>query len=138
MKKKAKSGKTGRANRSRVRGKRQERKRKQHNNKDADVTDRSTLDVALQYAAAGLPVFPLHGKDWSSRCTCGDPDCTQPGRHPRAHEATTEPGVITEYWGKWPDAEIGVPLGSSSGFVALVINGPTGRKTLRALERKGK
>jgi bifunctional DNA primase/polymerase-like protein len=138
MKKKAKSSKPGRANRSRVRGKRQESKRKQHNNKDADVTDRSTLDVALQYAAAGLPVLPMHGKDWSRRCTCGDPKCSQPGSHPRVKHATTDPALVTRYWTESPDAEIGVPLGSSSGIVALVVNGPTGRQTLRSLEEKAK
>jgi Bifunctional DNA primase/polymerase, N-terminal len=106
--------------------------------KDADVTDRSTLEVALQYAAAGLPVFPMHGKDWSRHCTCGDPKCTQPGKHPRVKHATTDPALVTRYWTESPDAEIGVPLGSSSGFVALVINGPTGLKTLRALEEKAK
>jgi bifunctional DNA primase/polymerase-like protein len=138
MMRKSRSNWRRKAKRARAHDKPHESKRKQHNNKDADVTDRSTLDVALQYAAAGLPVFPLHGKDWSRRCTCGDPKCSQPGRHPRVKDATTDPRVVTRYWGKWPDAEIGVPLGSSSGFVALVINGPIGRKTLRALEEKAK
>ena len=116
-----------------------ESKRKhKHRNKDSDDRDRSTLDVALQCAAAGLPVFPLHGKGWNGKCSCGNPDCDKPGKHARTEEATTDPSVIERYWTECPDDEIGVPLGSSSGFVALLIDGAAGQKTLRALEKKTK
>jgi hypothetical protein len=138
MMRKSRSNRRRKAKRTRAHDKPHESKRKRDKNKDPEVTDRSTLDVALKYAAAGLPVFPVHGKDWNRRCTCGDPDCNQPGRHPRAKNATTDPAVVARYWTKWRDAEIGMPLGSSSGFVALVIKGATGRKTLRALEEKSK
>jgi hypothetical protein len=62
----------------------------------------------------------------------------KPGKHPRVKDATTDSRLIKKYWTKWPDAKIGMPLGSSSGFLALVVKGGVGQKTLRALEEKVK
>jgi hypothetical protein len=138
VKKKSKSGRGRPPKRSRAQDKARKSGRKQHkNNKGSNNADRSTLDVALQCAAAGVPVFPLHGKDWNGKCCCGNPDCDKPGKHAR-EEATTDPAVIERYWTECPDDEIGVPLGSSSGFVALLIDGAAGQKALRALEKKTK
>jgi hypothetical protein len=115
------------------------RKQHKHKNKDADANDCSPLDVALQYAAEGLPVFPLYGtKAFGCSCGCPDRDCKRAGKHPRVNEATTDKKLVKRYWTKWPDAEIGLPLGSSSGFLALAADGSTGRKTLRTLEEKAK
>ncbi len=102
-----------------------------------DDTDGSTLEVALRYASIGLPVFPLHAKSFAGKCSCNR-KCSEPGKHPRVKKATTDSKLIKKYWTKWPDAEIGMPLGSSSGFLALVIAGAAGQKTLRALEEKAK
>jgi hypothetical protein len=39
---------------------------------------------AVRYAAAGIPVIPLHGIDRLGDCTCPrGVDCTSPGKHPR-------------------------------------------------------
>src|SRR4051794_34208404 len=70
------------------------------------------LDAALEYAAAGLPVVPLHGVRSDGSCTCGDPSCGSPGKHPRTrhglNEATTKVAVIRKWWGQgmWPNASI--------------------------------
>jgi Bifunctional DNA primase/polymerase, N-terminal len=107
-------------------------------NKGAAMTDTSVLDMAQQYGAAGLPVFPLHAKDIAGKCSCSNSKCSEPGKHPRVKEATTDSELVKKYWTKWPDAKIGMPLGSSSGFLALVVKGAVGQKTLRALEEKAK
>lgn len=69
----------------------------------ADVT---MLQHALGYAAADVPVIPLRGK------------------HPRtAHakdDATDDPKVITEWWTRWPDANIGVR--PPAGIVVLDVD----------------
>jgi Bifunctional DNA primase/polymerase, N-terminal len=106
-------------------------------NKGAARPDTSVLDTAQQYGAAGLPVFPLHAKSIAGKCSCNR-KCSEPGKHPRVKEATTDRKLIKKYWTRWPDAEIGMPLGSSSGFLALVVKGAVGQKTLRTLEEKQK
>jgi hypothetical protein len=103
-----------------------------------DDTEDGTLDVALRYASIGLPVFLLHNKNIAGKCSCPNSKCSEPGKHSRVKEATTDSKLIKKYWTKWPDAKIGMPLGSSSGFLALVVKGAIGQKTLRALEEKVK
>lgn len=96
----------------------------------------SMLDYALRYAARGWPVFPLH--TWlGNGCSCGHLSCASPGKHPRTrsgfHDATTDPAQIREWWDRWPNANIGVPMGKVSGVWALdvdVKNGVDGRETL--------
>lgn len=79
--------------------------------------------AALHYAAAGLPVLALHLPDGAEGCSCSTPDCSSPGKHPRADlcphgvkDATTDEGVISS----WPDdINIGVALGKAAGGVMV-------------------
>lgn len=77
---------------------------------------RSAADLALEYAAAGLSVLPLH-RPITVGCSCGRRDCHSPGKHPRIEhgkdDATTDVQTITGWWSRWPDANIGVrpPIG---------------------------
>jgi hypothetical protein len=82
----------------------------------ADNGNRSTLQVALQCASAGLSVVPLHGKRMGGICTCdAAADCKTPGMHPRTGDgvrgATTDRQRVTRYWTKWPRAKIGIATG---------------------------
>ncbi len=43
----------------------------------------SSLDQALFYAQLGLFVFPLHSIGDDGRCTCGNANCQNPGKHPK-------------------------------------------------------
>lgn len=85
------------------------------------------IDAALQYAAAGIPVFPLHWikKDGTCSCRMGAL-CQAKGKHPRIknwnEEATTDPEKIKEWWTKAPSANIGIPMGEKSGLVALDVD----------------
>jgi ParB/RepB/Spo0J family partition protein len=104
--------------------------------------NRSRMELALLYAAEGLPVVPLHGKKKNGSCTCGAADCRLPGRHPRGklslEDAGTERLLIEKRWAEWPLARIGVALGTPSRVLALVIKGKAGQKSLRKLlERNG-
>src|SRR4051812_4350020 len=71
---------------------------------------------ALRYAAARIPVMPLHTVRPGGVCSCGaGPDCTSPGKHPRLRhglsEATTAAALIRRWWQRWPDANIGLATG---------------------------
>ena len=70
-------------------------------------------------------VFPVHSiKDGA--CTCGQPDCGSPGKHPRTakglNDATKDQQVIKEWWVQWPDSNIGVRTGQVSGIMAVDLD----------------
>jgi DNA-binding MarR family transcriptional regulator len=95
------------------------------------------LKAALWYAKRGVYVFPLHNPIFNDRgdcmgCTCEDWKrkqpryganfkCDQPGKCPRvkwADKSTTDAEQIRQWWGWWPDANIGIDCGKSS-IIAL-------------------
>ncbi|MDQ3876979.1 MAG: bifunctional DNA primase/polymerase [Actinomycetota bacterium] len=94
------------------------------------------LSSALNYAAQGWCVFPLHGIA-NGRCTCGRHECSSPGKHPLVrrglHEATTDTHVIKEWWGRWLSANVGVGTGESSEIVVVDIDLPRALPSLDAL-----
>jgi hypothetical protein len=79
------------------------------------------LDMALAYAGAGFPVFPCQ------------PRAKEPLIKGGFHAATTDEAQIRAWWGKWKLANIGIPTGEVSGFIALDID-PGGEESLAKLE----
>jgi len=70
------------------------------------------LTAALAYAAEGVAVVPLFDPVPGQGCRCAKgPACRRAGKHPRNRggltAATTDPAVITEWWGRWPTSNIG-------------------------------
>ena len=85
------------------------------------------IEAALQYAAAGIPVFPLHWIKNDGTCSCrAGANCQAKGKHPRivnwCEEATTDEAKIKGWWQKAPNANIGIPMGEKSGLVALDVD----------------
>jgi len=99
----------------------------------------SLLEKALDYADLDWAVLPLHSIV-DGKCSCGDPNCGSPGKHPRTphgvKDATTDPKTIIEWWTKWPDANIGIATGSKSGFFVLDVDGEEGQRSLNELQAK--
>lgn len=97
----------------------------------------SNLEYALHYSGLGWGVFPAHTiKDGA--CSCGKPDCTSPGKHPRTRnglkDATTDSRSIRKWWGQHQDSNIAIRTGSESGLVALDIDTKSnGFESLEAL-----
>lgn len=62
------------------------------------------LTNALALADEGVRVFPTH-RVVDGECTCMEPGCKSPGKHPRtkngSKEATTDAGQIRLWWAKW-------------------------------------
>ena len=81
----------------------------------------SRLAAALRYARRGWYVLPVHSVR-EGRCTCGDPNCSRPGKHPRTlhgvKDATTDPEVIRGWFKQWPGANIGVAGAVALNFVS--------------------
>jgi hypothetical protein len=88
------------------------------------------INAALDYQQRGFSVIPLHGIV-DGRCTCGDPDCDRPGKHPigrwksaqtkRATEAELEAAFTRN-----PDANVGIITGTISGLVVVDLDGSEG------------
>jgi hypothetical protein len=98
------------------------------------------LEAALRYAAWGWPVLPCH-EPVRGHCSCGRADCSSPAKHPRTrrglHDATTDPAQLTDWWQRWPTANVAVRTGADSGIIVLDIDRHRGGiATLAALERK--
>jgi hypothetical protein len=104
------------------------------------------LQAALEYAARGWRVVPLHTPTAEPErpCSCGAPldeegrpTCAV-GKHPRLREwprqAATDEDQIRQWWDMWPEANIGIACGEGSGWFALDVDGPVGEATLARYE----
>jgi hypothetical protein len=81
--------------------------------------------AALSYAKRGIPVFP----------------CEPGGKRPLTYsgfwDATTELGQVKAWWGRWPDANVGVPTGKRSGLLVLDVDPRDGGpQSMATLERE--
>ena len=88
------------------------------------------LLAAIGYAAKGWKVFPLHTPGPDGTCSCMKSKCGDVGKHPRtAHgllDATTNLEQVETWWTGWPDANIGIATGSTSGIVVIDVDGDRG------------
>jgi hypothetical protein len=111
-------------------------------------------DAALGYASRGIPVLPLHyplphrsglqpvtGDQrlaLGTGCSCRDPHCGQPAKHPLGslaphgvNDATTNRARVLAWWTRHPRANIGLATGHR--FDVLDVDGPEGAAAIRAL-----
>ena len=107
---------------------------------DASFDDQYTPAVAAQaYAAIGWRIFPVHGIDTDGRCTCGKPACG--GKHPITaqgfKDASSDPERIHAWWGRHPDANVGIPTGPASGLLVIDIDEGKGWESADRLEADG-
>src|SRR5262252_2621727 len=81
------------------------------------------LTAALQYAALGLSVVPVHSINGDGWCSCRDgKSCASPGKHPRTQNGIRDATEIERFWSKWPDANIGIATGPASGIAVIDID----------------
>jgi Bifunctional DNA primase/polymerase, N-terminal len=111
-------------------------------------------DAALGYASRGIPVLPLHhplphrgslqpvtGDPQSGvegGCSCRDPGCGQPAKHPLGrlvphgvNDATCNRARILAWWTRHPHANIGLATGHR--FDVLDVDGPAGAQAIQEL-----
>ena len=114
-------------------------------------------DAALGYASRGIPVLPLHyplphhsdlqalngdqqlpSPAVGTSCSCRDPGCGQPGKHPLGSlvphgvkDATTNRARVLAWWTRHPQANIGLATGCL--FDVLDVDGPEGEQAIRTL-----
>jgi Bifunctional DNA primase/polymerase, N-terminal len=112
-------------------------------------------DAALGYASRGIPVLPLHHpllphrrdlqpvtgnpqQAVGSSCSCRDPGCGQPGKHPLGalvphgvNDATCNRARVLAWWTRHPQANIGLATGHR--FDVLDVDGPKGAQAIQEL-----
>jgi hypothetical protein len=111
-------------------------------------------DAALGYASRGIPVLPLHyplphrgglqpvtGDPQPAAgpgCSCRDPGCGQPAKHPLGslvphgvNDATCNRARVLAWWTRHPQANIGLATGHT--FDVLDVDGPEGAQAIRTL-----
>ena len=98
--------------------------------------------AAQVLASRGKPVFPVWWATPEGGCACNKPGCHRPAKHPivrhGVEDATTDRAVILHWWGRWPQANIGMATGRPSGlFVVDVDPRHDGYRTLAKLEAYG-
>ncbi len=101
----------------------------------------TNLDAALIYARRGWPVLPIYEPGQNGQCSCGNPACPSPAKHPRTKhgvtEATTNESRIRSWWMRWPDANIAISTGAVGGMIVLDIDpAHGGDRSLEELEIK--
>lgn len=72
-----------------------------------------------------MRVIPLHGVSGTT-CTCSDPKCKSPGKHPRVgawqQEASADESKVRAWFGFWPDSSYGIATGEGSGVWVLDVD----------------
>ena len=86
------------------------------------------------YAGNEVPVFPVWNLEENGCCECPNgPFCQNAGNHPIGplvphglRNATTDLDQVRDWWGQYPEANIGMPTGAWSGVVVLDVDPETG------------
>lgn len=96
-----------------------------------------TKEAALKYAAIGIAVFPVIPPIGNEKSAGKKPYISN-----WQNEATTSREKITEWWTKWPDANIGIVTGrKSDGLVVIDLDiddnkGINGYEVLKEWQRE--
>lgn len=91
--------------------------------------------LALDMAGRGIRVMPLHHTSpVDGSCSCGNPGCTNQGKHPIHGEwpktATTDTATINRWFDKNPDMNYGCLMGSEWVAVDVDVKKVDGFQTL--------
>jgi hypothetical protein len=107
------------------------------------TSENPLLNAALDYAARGVPVLPVHcpilrpGREVA--CSCGDPDCGSIGKHPITmhglNDASTNREQLKWWWRRFPSANIGLATGHL--FDVLDVDGHLGERSVNRVLRAG-
>ncbi len=85
-------------------------------------------------------VFPLHGIRIDGTCTCGNPSCASPGKHPDGlawkSAATTDALTVVRWFGGESIRNVGIHL-RPSGLAVVDIDGPAAQERFRSFFGRG-
>lgn len=99
-------------------------------------------EAALNYAARGIHVLPIHGLREDGSCTCGrGTACPTPGKHPILagtveKTSSIDPIIVGQWWTTYPRANIGIACGPRNRLWVLDIDGAHGLMELEQYEEQ--
>lgn len=81
----------------------------------------------------GFALFPIHGVV-DGKCTCGNPDCANIGKHPATSngltDATKDIDTLAALWNRRKGLNVGIATGAASGIFVIDIDGEQGEKDI--------
>lgn len=100
---------------------------------------RTPIGAAVQhYIGRGFAAFPMHGINADRSCTCGNPQCSSPGKHPAClhgvRDATKDiyqAASLFRHLGKY---NVALACGEPSGFFAVDIDSAEGEAVIAQYE----
>jgi len=97
----------------------------------------NSKDAQLLINNYGFSIFPVHGII-DGKCTCGDKDCTNQGKHPALgkgglHQASDDIEKVKELWDGRKGLNVGIATGLPSGVFVVDIDGPEGEAAIASL-----
>lgn len=106
-----------------------------------DDSSATPFEQAKNLLKQGFSLLPLHSINGNGYCTCSNPACTSPGKHPITKnglkDASSDEQIISTWLRRYPFANIGIATGSTSGLVVLDVDLKSGGiGSLEALEKK--
>ena len=88
-----------------------------------NVDTQTALQVALEYASYNIPVFPCDPKTKKPLLASEiDENGNKIPKSGGLYQATTDRETIIKWWTKDPNAMIGMPTGSRSGYIVIDVD----------------
>lgn len=86
----------------------------------------SKVNTLLYFAQTGFPILPLHYITPRNECSCGKLNCSSAAKHPLTKhglkDASTNKMVITEWYNRYPLANVGILTGKISNLIVLDVD----------------
>lgn len=88
-----------------------------------------STELALHYLSLGWAVIPAHVPVRGGRCSCANPECSWPGKHPRipwreyTKRLPTEGEVETWFGDTYYESNVGMVTGQVSQMVVVDVDG---------------
>lgn len=100
----------------------------------------NNTENAIRLGKLGWRVFPVHSIA-NNICTCGNTLCKSPGKHPKLADwqskASSNPADIEALFLHFPQSNIGIVTGETSGIIVLDVDAKNrGVESLATLEEK--
>lgn len=91
---------------------------------------KTNLEQAIEYVVKyGFKIIPVNWVNEDGTCSCGKKDCTSVGKHPLTSlvpnglkNFSDDLQVITDWFTKYPNANIGIVTGKTSNILVLDID----------------
>jgi len=102
-------------------------------------TQESIIDSAKNYVDYGLPIIPICSADHSEMSGKHRSKCKSPGKTPLLYgwqtKNFTDHDELENWTKKFKHFNLGLPLGDTSGYVAIDIDGEEGVKILKDISK---